>query len=173
MTTNPLYCLAAIAESQIGTEEDSAHTNRGEAIRKYQAATELDGQGWPWCAAFVDWCIAEAIRRFPDHIGIRMNERPTTAAAFGLQDWANHGEHGCIVFNDPRKAARGDLIVYTFSHVGIVTGADGCGGLETVEGNANSQGGRDGFEVAHLTSRGAKPEQIRCFIRLPSKAIPV
>src|ERR1700719_346043 len=53
--------IAHIAESQIGTQEDAAHTNRGSAILKYQQATNLGGQGWPWCAAFVDWCVKETL----------------------------------------------------------------------------------------------------------------
>ena len=51
--------LAAIAESQIGTQEDEKHQNAGSAILKYQQATSLAGQGWPWCAAFVDWCVEQ------------------------------------------------------------------------------------------------------------------
>jgi hypothetical protein len=46
--------LVAIAKTQIGTEEDSQHRHEGSAILKYQQATNLSGQGWPWCAAFVD-----------------------------------------------------------------------------------------------------------------------
>ena len=171
--TPSISCLAAIAESQIGTQEDSAHTNRGAAILKYQQASELDGQGWPWCAAFVDWCIAQCIAQFPAHIGTRLDERPQTASAFGLQDWANDPAHGCLVFSDPKKAARGDLIVFTFSHCGIVTAADNTGYLETVEGNTNPDGGRDGYEVCRKTTRGSRPDLIRCIIRLPAAAVPV
>ena len=38
--------LASFAESQVGTQEDPAHQNRGAAILKYQHSTSLDGQGW-------------------------------------------------------------------------------------------------------------------------------
>jgi len=51
--------LVQIARSQIGTEEDPQHQNVGSSIKKYQDSTSLGGQGWPWCAAFVDWCVQQ------------------------------------------------------------------------------------------------------------------
>src|SRR5437764_14913347 len=46
--------LVQIARSQIGTEEDPQHQDVGSSIKKYQDSTCLGGQGWPWCAAFVN-----------------------------------------------------------------------------------------------------------------------
>ncbi len=51
--------LVEIARHEIGTEEDEKHQNSGSSIQKYQASTSLGGQGWPWCAAFVDWCVQQ------------------------------------------------------------------------------------------------------------------
>ena len=149
--------LATVAESQIGTQEDAAHSNRGSAILKYQQATSLGGQGWPWCAAFDDWCYetasAQVSAPYP---------RPQTASAFGEIDWAQ--SVGAKVFGPgggtPR---RGDIVVYTFSHTGIVTGYTGGESFSAVEGNTNDQGGSDGYEVARRTRNfGA----VKAFIRL-------
>jgi len=168
---NPLSGLADIAESQIGTQEDAAHTNRGEAIKKYQDATDLAGtQGWAWCAAFVDWCVEQFIARDPDKIGVRQYERPKTAVAFDWINWAR--AHGCYIFESAKDAQRGDVVVYTFSHIGIVSSFDG-GQLYCIEGNSNDNGSRDGYEVVkHPRTDALERGLVKCFIRLPARAEP-
>jgi hypothetical protein len=151
--------LAAIAESQIGTQEDAQHQNRGSAILKYQEATNLGGQGWPWCAAFVDWCLLQLSRM----IGMQFT-RPQTASAFGLIDWGK--EQNLLVFAagsnyDPK---RGDLVVYNFSHCGIVADVDLAGKtFHALEGNSNIDGSRDGYEVVR---HARNFDSVRQFIRL-------
>jgi hypothetical protein len=126
---NPFQPLADIAASQLGTQEDSKHTNAGAAIAKYQHDTNLGGQGWPWCAAFVDWCVHQFLL-VPANAAIcdvPLGNRPRTAAAFGLRTWGL--ENNCRVFHPNNKDSHGltplpgDLIVYTFSHCGIVSRA--------------------------------------------------
>jgi hypothetical protein len=171
MTPNPFSCLAAIAESQIGTQEDSAHTNRGAAILKYQQATDLPGQGWAWCAAFVDWCVEQFILQFPQKVGVRIYERPKTAGAFDWENWAR--AHGCWIFENSKDAQRGDIVIFTFSHIGIVSGND-AGGLYCIEGNSNTDGSRDGYEVVrHDRTETLQRGLVKCFIRLPARAEPV
>lgn len=160
--------LARTAESQIGTEERAQHDNRGAAIEKYQRATNLDGTGWPWCAAFVDWCFKEAQMELP-----AVGNAPSTAAAFGLISW---GEENHLMVSRPgvtpnSAPRRGDIVVYAFSHCGIVTGTfpHRPGAFEAVEGNTNAQGGRDGYQVARRT-RGLSA--VRAFIRLPGTHLP-
>jgi hypothetical protein len=114
--------LASIAESQLGTQEDSKHTNRGAAILKYQEATNLEGQGWPWCAAFVDWCLQQFLAAHMEFARMGL-KRAQTAAAFGLIIWGK--EQGCHVFNPiVQNPERGDIVVYRFSHCGIVGDVD-------------------------------------------------
>ncbi len=157
---NPLEPLAYIAESQIGTQEDPAHTNSGPAILKYQQATDLRGQGWPWCAAFVDWCVQEMCRQYPTITRFS----PHTASAFGLVDWGK--ANGALILNS--NPQRGDIVVFPFSHCGIVTrklySEDG---FHTVEGNTNPVGGRDGYVVA-AKYRALDPDDL--FVRLPVMA---
>jgi hypothetical protein len=52
--------VAAIALSQVGTMEVPVGSNTGPMVKQYQAATDLGGTGWPWCAAFVEWCWEKA-----------------------------------------------------------------------------------------------------------------
>jgi hypothetical protein len=159
---DPRKQIAVIAASQIGTSEDAAHSNRGAAILKYQEDTTLAGQGWPWCAAFVDWCVHQFLMQNPDATKISLEQRPGTPSAFGLRTWGN--DHGCLVQRvDPQP---GDIVVYTFSHTGIVE----CGAGErtscfiAIEGNTNADGGRDGYEVARRMRNLAS---VLCFVRLP------
>lgn len=158
---NPLDELAQIAETQLGTQEDAKHGNGGEAIRKYQAATNLDGQGWPWCAAFVDWCMEVFFARHPEYVRY---VRPTTAAAFGLIDWGR--EQNCLVFQPTtREPMRGDLVVYSFSHCGIVADVDPSEPVfHAIEGNSNTDGGRDGYEVVRHARNFSS---VNRFVRLP------
>ena len=160
---NILGELAEIAESQIGTQEDAAHTNRGAAILKYQQSTNLGGQGWPWCAAFVDWCMQQFLAR---HISYAEHgfKRSQTASAFGLIDWAR--EQKLEIFNGVYQAPqRGDIVVYAFSHCGIVADSDPHSRtFHPIEGNTNDIGGRDGYIVARRF-RGLG--QVKQFIRLP------
>jgi len=155
--------LVAIARSQLGTEEDPQHQNKGSAILKYQASTTLAGQGWPWCAAFVDWCVQQFAAAGDDKIA----HVPRTASAFGLITWGN--DNHFQVFNPPVNAKDvkpqpGDIVVYEFSHTGIVSRpGDKTHDFFAIEGNTNDGGGRDGYEVAE---RGRNYSSVRKFIRL-------
>ena len=90
--------LVKIARAEIGTQEDDKHQNKGSSIEKYQESTSESGQGWPWCAAFVDWCV----QQFADEAGNNITHLPRTAAAFGLITWGN--DNHFPVFNPPIKA---------------------------------------------------------------------
>jgi hypothetical protein len=158
---DPRTQLAVIAASQLGTEEDSAHTNRGAAIAKYQSDTSLGGQGWPWCAAFVDWCVHQFLLQHASTTKVPLAHRPQTAAAFGLRTWG--ADNGCLIHHDAPQP--GDLVVYTFSHCGIVERAIDAHAFVAIEGNSNNDGSRDGYEVVRKTH----PDRCRvlCFVRLP------
>lgn len=158
--------LVEIARTQIGTEEDPEHQNRGSAIRKYQASTTTGGQGWPWCAAFVDWCVQKLVAEGETPIA----DVPRTARAFGLISWAKDNDFQVFDPPNPRDPKRieprpGDIVVYDFSHCGIVSDMrDDCHDFFAIEGNTNPAGGRDGYEVAE---RGRSYRHVTKFIRLP------
>lgn len=148
--------LVDIARKEIGTQEDPKHQNTGSSIKKYQDADNFPGQGYPWCAAFVDWCIEQYDQNNP--IGIPL---PKSAAAFDLIKWgANNGLQ--LLDSSPLP---GDIVVYTFSHCGIVSSVEDSG-FHAIEGNTNPQGGRDGYEVAE---RARTYNLVMKFIRLPEK----
>ena len=156
--------LVKIAHQEIGTEEAPKHQNKGSSIKKYQDSTSLGGQGWPWCAAFVDWCV----QRFAAEADTKITHVPQTTAAFGLITWGNDNHYP--VFNPPVrgkdiKPKPGDIVVYEFSHTGIVSReGDAAHDFYAVEGNTNPGGGRDGYEVSE---RGRNYSSVRKFVRLP------
>ena len=168
MSTLPIRReLTNIAYREVGTVEHA--TNSGKRVREYQAATSLKGTGWPWCAAFVCWCVrewaalppvAEALRR--QYGGKDLTKwLPRTAAAFGFETWAE--DHGAKVL--PRRAPLkcGDLMIFSMSHIGIVTTDDDAQTIWTIEGNTGAAGGRDGDGVWEKTRRRS---EARSFIRL-------
>jgi hypothetical protein len=156
--------LVEIARKEIGTEEDEKHQNKGSSIQKYQASTSLSGQGWPWCAAFVDRCV----QQYAAEGDTKIIHVPRTAAAFGLITWGN--DNHFPVFNPPVNATDlkprpGDIVVYEFSHTGIVSReGDSANDFYAIEGNTNPGGGRDGYEVAE---RGRNCSSVKKFVRLP------
>ena len=49
------------------------------------------------------------------------------------------------------------MVAFTFSHIGIEVANDDDGHFETVEGNTNAGGSRDGYGVFHKTNRRQAP----------------
>jgi hypothetical protein len=161
--------LAKIAESQVGVRE-SGGSNSGAAIRKYQAATSLEPDKWPWCAAFVDWCIAEWLKDAEAvawlALKVRTPEawRPKTALAYGFLNWAKNRPNTSDILLPTEKAQAGDIVMYTFSHVGIVISDNGKT-IQTVEGNTNGEGSRDGDGVYFKTRNKSL---VKRFVRIKS-----
>lgn len=162
--------LAYIAERETGAAENPMGSNTGARILKYFLADDLTikgkSDGYPWCAAFVSWCIQEMVRELAaSERRIPGFDPPRLARAFAFENWGN--EAGCRVFAPPRglmaatgtRPARGDIVVYTFSHCGIVSRVNPRDtNFSAVEGNTSKEGGREGYEVAirPRTFAGAK-----------------
>ena len=134
--------IASIAESQAGQKE--VGDNGGPAVEKYQRATWLPVGAWSWCAAFVCWVIKQAIE------GRAVTfTRPETAGAWDFERWCKSVDR-TVMLKKPVDGdiKRGDVIIYTFSHIGIATGPpDEHGMVPTVEGNTNGGGDREGDGV--------------------------
>jgi hypothetical protein len=149
--------LAKVAESQIGVRETK--TNGGRRIEEYQRATWLPVGPWPWCAAFVCWCVKEFVGgekvTFP---------LPTTPGAWDFEKWCLSVDNSVKLHKPHRnKIERGDIVVFSFSHIGIATSdIDADGMVATVEGNTNSAGSREGDGVYRKNRHSSK---IRSVIR--------
>jgi hypothetical protein len=147
-TTRPLVQLAL---AEVGTREEGM--NGGDQVREYQAATWLAPGPWPWCAAFTCWLLREWLESdsaargaLEVTAGTLERWRCRDAKAFGWEKWAK--QRGLIVLTESSMAMAGDFVVFDFSHIGVVV-ADQMdrGFIDTVEGNTDKTGGREGDGV--------------------------
>jgi hypothetical protein len=140
--------LVKIATAEIGVEEIDA-TNSGPRVNQFKAATNLPpAEPWPWCAAFVDWCVREAMaatatKETPSF------KRPTTAGAYALEAWSRAQDESTWTLKPAgRDIQPGDILVFNFSHCGIAISApDETGHFQTIEGNTDHAGSREGGGV--------------------------
>lgn len=132
--------LVAEAKRYLGVVEVPKNSNRGVCIDYWIREAGLDPAGaFPWCAAFV-------------HQLGRQSEGnlwpcPRTASVATLAAWAST-RPGVLQANP----AVGDLFILwspelkRYAHVGVVTKVTGDS-FETIEGNTNGGGSREGFGV--------------------------
>ena len=160
--------LVEIAKREVGVVEAPAHSNSGKRVKEYQSATNLGGTGWPWCAAFVCWCIREWGRDAEVLDALKLTRakfeawRPKTAAAFGFHAWA--AKNNLLVMDDSMENTlhTADLMTFDMSHIGIVE-SDRQESVFTIEGNTSANGSREGGGVfAKTRQRG----EARRFIRI-------
>ena len=162
--------LAKIALSQVGVKE-SGGNNNGPEIRKYQASTELKPASWPWCAAFTGWTIREWLKDKENTgwLGLKTltpeQWRPKTAAAFGYISWASDRPATTKVLSRKAKPQVGDLVVFDFSHIGIVVKV-GENNFQCVEGNTNGRGTRDSTSGDGVWLKTRTPSLVRNYIRI-------
>ena len=159
--------LVEIAERELGKKE--TRNNVGKDVRKYQAATNLDPGAWPWCAAFCAWALEQWLAD-PDNVkwlALKSTTpakwRPKTALAYGFIKWAEARPATCAVLPDTAEPQPGDLVIYDFSHIGIVQRSADKEWFTAIEGNTNGAGSRDGDGV-YLKLR--RRSLARCFIRI-------
>jgi len=170
---DPLKRLFGIATSEVGVLEVGGN-NRGPRIVEYQSATWLKPSPWPWCAAFICWIIREWLKEAEVQAAFSLTSaraieawRPRTAGAFDFERWAK--EKGLPVLSRKSKAKAGDLVIFDFSHIGIVLKDQlGTDTIETIEGNTNSAGQRDSTSGDGVWRRRRSVSTVRSFIRLLS-----
>jgi hypothetical protein len=144
--------LVRIAASQIGTHETS--NNQGPGIEKYWRATSYPhgyADRQPWCAAFQCWVVSVAMtdkQLCPP--GLIEDTRPKLAGAWAWADEWMPARYPLVSMPDYRRSAprAGDIVVYTFHHIGLVESCDAQrGAFRAIEGNTNADGSREGKEV--------------------------
>lgn len=149
------FRVISIARSQIGFSEEPKGSNRGKHVEKYLASIGLPG-GYPWCMAFVYWCVQQACKE----IAIA---NPLKKTGGVLDQWRSVDVK--IKSSSPTP---GDVFIMIFAsgtgHTGFVEKVDGDW-VYTIEGNTNDEGSREGYEVA----RRKRPlSSIKGFIKLRS-----
>ncbi|MEN0071611.1 MAG: CHAP domain-containing protein [Propionicimonas sp.] len=126
------------ALSQVGVAENPPYSNR-------TPYTEWYGMQGPWCAMFVSWAHHHGGQKLP---AIRSSKG--FAYCPDIVNWAK-ANRCWRPAGSGYKPKRGDIILFDFigrpSHVGIVLGMLPDGRVQTVEGNTNGSGSRDGGSV--------------------------
>ena len=127
--------------------------NRGPWVRLYMKGN--DGPPWAWCAGFVSFLLEQA--------GQKLGRPTPIAGSFSCDSLAAQAKDAGL-FAAEGEAARGAIPAGSFflvrrtatdwTHVGIVT-RSGPDAFDTIEGNTNDDGSREGFGVCART-RGYK-----------------
>lgn len=160
--------IVRIAKGEVGVREVGS-TNCGVRVDQYKAATWLNPKkGWAWCAAFVCWVIREALLASSTK-QTKTFKRPRTASAWDFENWSL-AQDSTTWLRKPHKndIAPGDIVMFTFSHIGFALSTpDAKGNIQTVEGNTDDAGSREGGGV-YLKSRHVS--KIRSRIRFRTKA---
>lgn len=132
------FRLLSIARSQLGIAEDPKGSNRGYHVEKYLSSVGLPG-GNPWCMAFVYWCVQQACNE-------SKIKNPLIKTGGVLDQWTRIDAK-----LKTKNPVPGDVFIMRFGHgtghTGIVEKVDGEY-IQTLEGNTNDDGSREGYEVA-------------------------
>jgi len=160
--------LADIARDYIGvTETGNNRAGKNQKLIDIFKADDLvikgKTDGYPWCAAFVSLCTQKLVKGNPFFSGV-IPPREASVSNF-LNIWAK--AQSCEVFKTTdkyKKPQKGDIVVFTFSHIGIVDSVF-SGGVNTIEGNTNDSGSREGVTVAEKKRMNSL---VRAYIRLPA-----
>lgn len=167
--------MAELARAEVGFAETEG-ANSGPRIRAWQAATWKPPGPWPYCAAFVAWCLQkwllEPSHRIlvgaPDEPGGLERWRFREPGARMLPTWAVR--RGLRILQPGAPLEPGDLVVFDFrardgvaDHCGIVAAPETTEGIETIEGNTDAEGSREGDGV---WPRLRRREQVLCAVRL-------
>ena len=163
----PQAKLADIASKYVGIEETPSNKAGDDPILKQifdadDLVIKEATDGYPWCAAFVSFCVQELLKNNSDFYGVTP-PREASVHLF-LTKWAKAQK--CLVFSPGDKfftPRKGDILVFKFSHIGIVESVVG-NSVVTIEGNTNRKGEREGGAVMRKTRQFGI---IRRFIRLP------
>lgn len=151
--------ILEIARKEIGVQEEPPGSNTGPRVKEYLKAVEINTPAF-WCMAFVMWCIRQVI-------GITTYNLMRTGHVMTFYRWVKKNRPQWIV-TDPQP---GDIGILKFpndhGHTFIVESVHGDH-IDTIEGNSNDEGSRNGQEVAHRTiGLGREIKKTFAFVRIP------
>jgi hypothetical protein len=141
-----------VAITQLGVSEEPKGSNKGPVVNEYLRSVGLK-PGYPWCQSFVYWCFGQAAP-----MGGMVNPVPRTG---GVRDaWNKVPAAGKVdklhVQSHPERVLPGAQFFLGFSngngHTGIVERVE-FPFYYTIEGNSNSDGSREGWQVVRHCRR--------------------
>jgi hypothetical protein len=129
------------AQSQIGITEKPKGSNAGPEVEIYLRSVGL-GKGFAWCMAFVYWNVLQA--------SIKLEIKNPLKKTAGVLDQYN--SRPLLWVKSPKV---GDIFIMDFGkgvgHTGIVELVFENGTIQTIEGNTNDDGSREGYKVCRRT----------------------
>lgn len=151
-----------IAQKYIGIKEDPMGSNCGPMIDRWNTSVNAP-LGSYWCASFVSGVALE----WEYKSGL---DWPLCFSA-DCDVWLAVAKKHGVLHTTPMA---GDLVILVKTlnngrqdafHIGIVEGLDEEGVWKSIEGNSNSNGSRNGYEVAHRPLYGSRNKNAVRFIR--------
>ena len=155
----PAETVRAVAEQHVVQHPvEIGGNNRGPWVRLYCEGN--DGKDWAWCAGFVSLIMQQACFYREEEPPIKgsvscdvLAAQAKSAGIFvrgrdivsGSKAWDEMG--GCVAFLRRRTST-------DWTHTGFGLGAEGSGRslvFDTIEGNTNDEGSREGFEACRRT----------------------
>lgn len=150
-----------ILAGEIGVVEDPKGSNRGPRVDQYNIRAGYGPVPVYWCLSLQFFCIDEACKE----VGVA-NPVPRTGDCDTVLFWARKNGYA---FDKPQAD---DLFMYLSSHTdathtGAVDRVLGDGSkIQTIEGNSNNDGSRNGYKVVQHERRLAKLEFVRWWLAL-------
>jgi hypothetical protein len=130
-----------IALAQEGVSEEPKGSNSGPVVNQYLKSVGL-GKGYPWCMAFVYWCVGKAANMLEV-------KNPLVKTGGVMLQWNTTNLRKLPKTSKGIKP--GDIFIMEFpggtGHTGFVEKVEGKV-VYTIEGNTNDDGSREGYEVA-------------------------
>lgn len=130
--------ISTVIDSQVGVQEQPRGSNWGGMVTVYLRHAHVNFPA-AWCAAFVHYCL--------DSAGIPNNVNAYAPTAQNAKHLIYSGGH----FKEDPKC--GDVFTVYFismkriAHCGFWHARHNGSSFETIEGNSNTDGSRDGYEV--------------------------
>lgn len=142
------------AITQLNQQEKPKGSNWGHPVQDYLASV---GIGFPasWCMAFVYWCY--------DHAASQTGQpNPLFKTGGCLSQWNNRKANQLPLSIPIEQLKSGDIFImnhgHGLGHTGIVESVDVAKGIiNTIEGNTNDTGSREGFEVCRKQRHKTAP----------------
>jgi lysozyme family protein len=150
---------AKLALAEEGVREDEGRRNRGTRVDEYVRVTGRNPvDELAWCTCFIYWSYAQAARALNVN-----NPVPQTAGVHDM--WQRSQRAGLPVLTPPQARAAPERITRGagffidtgggYGHAGLVLGVEN-GRLETIEGNTNDNGSREGIGVFRRNVRSIR-----------------
>ena len=153
-----LDAVLDVASEEVGVLEEPPGSNRGKRVQEFQRTVGVS-PGDPWCVAFVYWCFKQAAEEAK--INNPMEKECRTGGVLDLWNRARGAKNVAAVgtdqaLDDPSLLKPGMVFIIStgggHGHTGLVSRVVGDR-LETIEGNTNDGGSREGIGVFRRNGR--------------------